>query len=79
MVKPLKTEEMTKGGIVLAKTIQDKEQRAARIGKVVAISPHARSSPYLNGIAVGDDILYARYSGDEWPVNGVLYLVMRDV
>ena len=79
VVKPLEVEETTKGGIVLAKTIQQKEQRAARIGKVIAISPHVRASPHLNGIAVGDDVLYARYSGDEWPVNGTLYLVMRDI
>lgn len=77
LVQPLKVEETTAGGIVLPKVSQEKEQLAQRIGTLVAVGPDAEGAPELIGIEPGDVILFARYSGDVFPVNGVSYLIMR--
>jgi chaperonin GroES len=77
LVQPIKVEEKTAGGIVLPKVSQEKEQLAARVGTLIAVGPLAEGAPELEGVAIGDVILYARYSGDGFPVDGVEYRIMR--
>lgn len=77
LVQPLKIEEKTAGGIVLPKISQDKEQLAARVGTLIAVGPEAEGAAELEGVKLGDVILYARYSGDIFPVDGIEYRIMR--
>ena len=77
LVQPIKVEEKTAGGIVLPKISQEKEQLAQRIGTLIAIGPYAIGASELSGISMGEAILYARYSGDGFPVDGVEYRIMR--
>jgi len=65
LVLPDKVEEMTKGGIYMPKTVQDKEQREATVGLLVAVGPGAWTDlddgkPWA---AVGDRVLYPRHGG----------------
>ena len=77
LVLPIKVEEKTQGGIVLPKMAQEKEQFAQRVGTLLAVGPDAEGAPELSGVEIGDQILFARYSGDFFPVDGVDYIIMR--
>ena len=77
LVLLLKVEEKTAGGIVLPEISKEKEEMAQRIGTLLEVGPDAVGSPELQGIKVGDQILFARYSGDHFPVDGVNYRIMR--
>ena len=77
LVKPLPTEERTKGGIVLPDTAKEKPQE----GEVIAVG----SGKLLdNGQRVpidlkpGDKILFSKYAGNEIKINDVEYLIMRE-
>ena len=64
VIRPTKQEEMTKSGIVLPDTVQERPQE----GEVVAVGP----GRYLNNgqrlemeIKVGDKVIYSKYAGSE--------------
>jgi len=65
LVLPNKVEEMTSGGIIMPKTVQDREQREATIGLLVAIGSEAWKDldEGLPWAAVGDKISYPRHAG----------------
>lgn len=77
VVKPLPSEEITKGGIVLPDTAKEKPQE----GEVVAVGSGrlldngTRVSIDLN---VGDKVLFSKYAGNEVKIDGVEYLIMRE-
>jgi chaperonin GroES len=73
----MRVQETTKAGIVLATQSLDKEQLAQTIGTVLAIGTTVKDCPEMDGIGVGDQVLFARYSGTEFPVNGISYRIMR--
>ena len=77
LVEPMKVAETTHGGIILANSALDKEQLAQTIGTVLAMGGTARLCPEMEGIEVGDVVLFARYSGAEFPIDGVAYRIMR--
>lgn len=77
LVEPMKVKEQTKGGLILATSSLEKEQLAQTIGTVIAMGSTAKECPELEGIAIGDTVLFARYSGAEFPVNGLAYRIMR--
>jgi len=64
VVKPLKAEEKTKGGIVIPDTVKEKPQE----GKIVAVG---KGKVLDNGkikeieVKIGDRVLYGKYSGTE--------------
>jgi len=77
VVKPLPSEERTKGGIVLPDTAKEKPQE----GEVIAVG----SGKLLdNGQRVpidlkpGDKILFSKYAGNEVKIDDVEYLIMRE-
>lgn len=77
VVKPIEQEERTKGGIVLPDTAKEKPQE----GEVVAVGPgrlldNGQRAPLE--VTVGDRVLFARYSGTEFKVDGETYLVLRE-
>ena len=80
VIKPVTREEVTKSGIVLPGTAQEKPQE----GEVLAVGPGrvldtgARQKVELKK---GDKVLYAKYAGTEFKVDDdeLLVLSERDV
>jgi len=78
IIKPAAAEEVTKGGIYLPDTAQEKPQR----GEVVAVGTGKISEETGKTIPmtvkVGDKVLYGKYSGTEVMIDGEEYLIMRE-
>jgi chaperonin GroES len=77
VVKPISREEVTRGGIVIPDTAKEKPQE----GTVIAVG----SGRLLdNGDRVplevreGDRVLFAKYGGTEFKLDGEEYLVLRE-
>ena len=77
VVKPLPSEEKTKGGIVLPDTAKEKPQE----GEVIAVG----SGKILEtgqrvpiDLKPGDRILFSKYAGNEVKIDDVEYLIMRE-
>lgn len=77
VVEASPAEDVSKGGIILPDTAQEKPQQ----GQVVAIGPGKISD---NGalikttVKVGDKVLYGKYSGTEVTHDGKEYIIMRE-
>ncbi len=77
VIRPVKREEVTKSGIVLPDTAQEKPQRGVIVAKgngrlldngtVVAID-----------LSEGDEVLYAKYAGTEFKVEDEELLVISE-
>ena len=77
MVKVLEAKEVTKGGIVLPDTAQEKPQEAEviAVGKG-KISDEGKTIP--PEVKVGDKILFGKYSGTEITMDGTEYLILKE-
>ena len=81
VIKLLASEEVTKGGIVLPDTAKEKPQE----GEVVAVGPgrlldNGNYAPMP--VAVGDIVLFAKYSGTELKRDNETYMILsadRDI
>jgi len=77
LVKPSEEQEEKIGGIIIPDTAKEKPQE----GEVVAIGPGRVGE---NGerialtVAVGNKVLYGKYSGTEIKYQGEDYLIMRE-
>jgi chaperonin GroES len=77
LVKRVKEEERTKGGIIIPDTAKEKPQE----GKVVAVGKGKRDDAgKLIPIEVkaGDKILFGKYSGSEFKLEGEDLLILRE-
>ncbi|MFO0926205.1 MAG: co-chaperone GroES [Gemmataceae bacterium] len=77
VVEPLEAEEKTAGGILLPDTAREKPQR----GRVLAVGPGKLlddGKRQALAVAVGDEVLYGRYAGNEVEVNGKEVKIMRE-
>ena len=77
LVKRIKEEERTKGGIVIPDTAKEKPQE----GKVVAVGKGKYTDEgKLIPIEVkpGDKILFGKYSGSEFKLEGEDLLILRE-
>ena len=77
LVKRVKEEEKTKGGIIIPETAQEKPQE----GEVVAVGPGARDEDgeYITpDVKVGDRILFGKWSGTEVKIDGEELLIMKE-
>lgn len=80
VVQGVESESVTASGIIIPDTSKEKPQE----GKVVAVGPGKlldsgeRVAPE---VAVGDTVIYSKYSGTEFKIDGEEYLVLseRDV
>ncbi len=76
IVEPQTAEQTTKSGIVLPDTAQEKPQT----GKVVKVGP-GKTNDEGKSIPVplkdGDIIIYAKYGGTEFKVDGKEYLILK--
>jgi chaperonin GroES len=77
VVKPLETEEVKKGGIIIPDTAKEKPQE----GEIIAVGP-GKISDMGNRVPVevkkGDRILFGKYSGTEVTIDGKEFLIMRE-
>ena len=77
LVKRVKEEEKTKGGIIIPDAAKEKPQE----GEVVAVGPGARDEdgefikPELN---IGDRILFGKWSGSEVKIDGEDLIIMKE-
>jgi chaperonin GroES len=77
VVEPMEAETTTAGGIVLPDTAKEKPQR----GTVVSVGPGKLMDNGQRGalsVAVGDEVIYGKYSGTEIEVNGKDVKVLRE-
>ena len=77
VVKRVKEEEKTKGGIIIPDTAKEKPQE----GEVVAVGPGARDEDGERiemDVAVGDRILFGKWSGTEVTIDGEELLIMKE-
>jgi chaperonin GroES len=77
LVKRVKEEEKTRGGIIIPETAQEKPQE----GEVVAVGPGARDEDgerIAMDVKVGDRILFGKWSGTEVKLDGDELLIMKE-
>lgn len=77
VITPLKQEEVTASGLVIPDTAKEKPQQ----GEVVAVGPGRLDDAGKRialDVAVGDRILYAKYTGTEIKLDGEDYIVLND-
>ncbi len=77
VVEPLEQEEVTPGGIVLPETAKEKPQQ----GIVLSVGPGERDDKGQRipmDVAVGNKVLFAKYSGTEVKVDGKKLLILRE-
>jgi chaperonin GroES len=81
VVRPSEAEETTASGLVIPDTAKEKPQQ----GEVLAVGPGRRAENTGDliplDIAVGDKVVYSKYGGTEFTVDGeeLLILTSRDV
>ena len=77
VVKPSAKEEITKSGIVIPDTAKEKPM----VGTVIAVGP-GKVSDKGDRIAIdvkeGDKVLFAKYGGTEYTLDGEDLLVLRE-
>ncbi len=76
-IKPLESEEVTKGGIVLPDSAKEKPAQ----GKITAVGPgrlHDNGERLPMCVKVGDIVIYGKYSGSDIKIEGKEYKVMRE-
>jgi chaperonin GroES len=77
LVKRVKEEEKTKGGIIIPDTAKEKPQE----GKVVAVGKGKMTEAgklVVPEVKAGDTILFGKYSGSEVTLDGEEHLIMRE-
>ena len=77
VVKPTPKEEVTKGGIVLPDTVQERPQE----GKVIAVGPGKMTDDGKRipiDIKVGDTVIYAKYGGSEIKEDDEELIILRE-
>ena len=75
VIEPIDSEEKTKSGIVLLAKDQEKPQMA----KVIAVGPggNVDGKDVVMQIKVGDKVLYSKYAGSEFKIDGKEVTIMR--
>ncbi|MBL8548526.1 MAG: co-chaperone GroES [Hyphomonadaceae bacterium] len=77
LVRRVKEEEKTKGGIIIPDTAQEKPQE----GEIVAVGPGARDEDGERiemDVKAGDRILFGKWSGTEVKIDGEELLIMKE-
>jgi chaperonin GroES len=77
VVEPIEQEETTASGIILPETAKEKPQK----GNVLAVGPGTRDDEGDRielDVKVGDVVLFAKYAGTEFKVDGRKLLILRE-
>ena len=75
VVTPTESDEKTKSGIVLPTAAQEKQQMA----EVIAVGPGGviDGKEVTMQVKVGDKILYSKYAGSEFKLDGKDVIIIR--
>ena len=75
VLKQVEAEETTKSGIVLPGQAQENPQQA----EVVAVGPGGvvEGKEVKMEVAVGDKVIYSKYSGTEVKMDGTEYIIVK--
>jgi len=71
LIRPSQKENKTNSGLILPETAKEKPQQ----GTVEAIGGE---DDMLTNLAVGDTVIFPKYSGSEIKMDGVEYLIMDE-
>ena len=77
ILKRVKEEEKTKGGIIIPETAKEKPQE----GEVIAVGPGARDEAgklVALDVKKGDRVLFGKWSGTEVKIDGQDLLIMKE-
>ena len=77
LIKRIKEEEKTKGGIIIPDSAKEKPQE----GKVVAVGKgksNDEGKVFPLDVKAGDRVLFGKYSGTEIKIDGEELLIMRE-
>jgi len=72
VIEPALAEQKTASGIIIPDTAKEKPQR----GTVVAVGPGLPDAPLT--VKEGELVLYGKYAGTEFTIDGKDYLIMRE-
>lgn len=72
LIEPIAAETKTASGIFIPDTAKEKPQK----GTVVAVGPGTTDNPVT--LKEGNVVLYGKYAGTEFVLEGVTYLIMRE-
>jgi chaperonin GroES len=78
VVKRIDAEEKSAGGIIIPDTAKEKPQQ----GKVIAVGLGGRDEAgklVPIDVKVGDRVLFGKWSGTEVKLDGVEYLIMKEI
>ena len=87
LIAPMRAKEVSKGGIVLARSNQEAQEILNFMGKVVAVGPQAGRHERLGGDGVnpapdfpkqGEFVIFGRYAGQPLLYRGVKLLLLND-
>ena len=75
VVESIETEEKTKSGFILPSASQEKQQMA----KIIAVGPGGiiDGKEIVMQVKVGDTVLYSKYSGNDFKVDGKEVTIIR--
>lgn len=80
-------EEKTAGGIYIPDSVTDRERAASVVGHVIALGPDCYTGQYPNGAPrfpsgawckEGDTVLFSRYQGMRFKIEGVEFRMLAD-
>jgi chaperonin GroES len=71
LIRPIEQETTTKSGIILPETAKEKPQQ----GLIEAVGSEEEM---LTDLAVGDKVLFAKYTGNQIQVDGTEYIIMEE-
>jgi len=77
VVKPLEAETVSKSGIVIPDTAKEKSQE----GEAIAVGPGRLDKDGVRlamEVKAGDKVLFGKYAGDEFKLDGVEYKIIRE-
>ncbi len=77
VIRRVKEEEKSKGGIIIPDTAQEKPQE----GEVIAVGPGDRDDEGKRikmDVEIGDRILFGKWSGTEVKIDGEELLIMKE-
>jgi len=77
LVKRIKEEDKTKGGIIIPDTAKEKPQE----GEVIAVGPGRKTEEgklIPLDVKKGDRVLIGKYSGTDVKIDGTEYIILRE-
>jgi chaperonin GroES len=72
VIEPAAAEQKTASGIIIPDTAKEKPQQ----GTVVAVGPGTKDNQMT--LKVGDTVIYGKYAGTEFHLDGKDYMIMRE-